>query len=127
MKKILKIIDEIIPFDLFLLINFPLLLGCFIDFALIDFRYLLINIVWITVFSVPSILLKSSIPHKIATVIFFAIGFTEIIHWILIKGPVTVASILTLGGTHFDESFDFLLVCCFKRSHDFCHASIAWP
>lgn len=110
MNKIFKRTDEIIPHDLFLLINFPIILGCLIDFALIDFRYLLINLVWMMIFSIPSILLKSSIPNKIGTIIFFIIGLIETSHWILIKGPITVASILTLGATNFQESMEFLSI-----------------
>lgn len=90
--------------------SFPIIIGCFIDFALIDFRYLLINLVWITVFSIPSILFKSSIPNKIGAIIFFTIGLIETTHWILIKGPITIASILTLGATNFQESIEFLSI-----------------
>ncbi len=110
MNKFIKRTDEIIPHDLFLLMNFPIIIGCFIDFALIDFRYLLINLVWLIMFSIPSILFKSSIPNKIGTIIFFIIGIIEICHWILIKGPVTVVSILTVGATNFQESMDFLSI-----------------
>lgn len=43
MKRFLKRADEIIAHDLILLICFPVILGCFIDIALVDFRYLLTN------------------------------------------------------------------------------------
>lgn len=110
MNKFIKRTDEIIPHDLFLLMNFPIIIGCFIDFALIDFRYLLINLVWLTIFSIPSILFKSSVPNKIGTIIFFSIGIVEICHWIMIKGPITVVSILTIGATNFQESMEFLSI-----------------
>ncbi len=41
MNRFLKRIDEIIPIDLFLLLNFSIIIGCLIDFDLIDFRYLI--------------------------------------------------------------------------------------
>ncbi len=107
-NKFLNRTDEIIPHDIFLMMNFPIIIGCFIDFALIDFRYLLINLVWVLIFSIPSIFFKSSIPNKIGTILFFIIGIIETFHWILIKGPITVVSILTVGATNFQESMEFL-------------------
>lgn len=108
MKSLLKRTDEILAHDLILLICFPVILGCFIDIALVDFRYLLINIIWMVLFTIPAILLKSSIPNKIAAIIFFLFGTIESIHWILIRGPVTVVSILTVAATNQQESWEFL-------------------
>jgi len=110
MNRFLKRIDEIIPIDLFLLLNFSIIIGCLIDFDLIDFRYLIINIVWITIFSLPSIFFKTTIPTKIGAAIFFIVGFIETTHWILINGPITVVSLLTVGATNFQESIEFVSI-----------------
>lgn len=66
--------------------------------------------IWFNVFSISSISLKTTIPLKIGTVLFFIIGTIETMHWILVKGPITVVSILTIGATNLQESLEFLSI-----------------
>jgi heptose-I-phosphate ethanolaminephosphotransferase len=66
------------------------------------------SLVWMTLFAIPAIVFRSSIPTKIGAVIFFITGVIEMVHWALVKGPITVVSLLTVGGTNFQESMDFM-------------------
>lgn len=88
--------------------NFPVIIGAFVDYSLLDSRYVMINLIWMMFFSIPSIVFKTSKPIKLGAIIFFGTGLIETCHWILIRGPVTVVSILTIGGTNYQESLEFL-------------------
>ncbi len=106
--NIIKRIDNIIPFDLVLLSNMPIVVACFINFPLVDFRYIVINMVWLMLFSIPSCAFRTNVFNKISSLIFFLIGSVEMLHWMMVKSPITVANILTLAATHWDEGLDFL-------------------
>lgn len=107
-KNIIRIIDQVYPRKLVLLAIIPIFISIFVDFNLVDFRYLLINLIWIPIFSSPSILFKSEWPKKLGGIIFFLMGLIEISHWLIIKGPLTTTSLLVIGNTNSQEAFEFL-------------------
>ena len=104
----LKILLELYPPILLLLIFIPILIGFVIDYDLSDSRYVIINLVWVLLFTVPYCLFHKKIFYQLAILIYFLVGFIEISHWIILKGPLTITSLLVLASTNYQESIEFL-------------------
>lgn len=100
-------LQEIFPPILLLIVYIPLLIGLFIDSVLFDIRYLIINLVWIPFFTIPFIVSKKRISYYFAVVLYFIIGLIEIGHWIIIKGPLTLTSLLVISSTNLQEAVEF--------------------
>ena len=103
----LQTLKEIYPPFLLLLVFTPVFVGFFIDSELFDSRYILINIFWIPLFTLPASLFQQKNIYKLATVVYFIAGFVEITHWIILKGPITLTSLLVVSNTNFQEAKDF--------------------
>jgi heptose-I-phosphate ethanolaminephosphotransferase len=108
MTKFLKTLYEFYPIQLLLLVFAPLIIGSFIDFELIDSRYIIINLIWLSLFTVPAAILKNQFIYRITVCIYFLFGIIEICHWIIIQGPLTLTSILVLSNTNTQEAVEFL-------------------
>lgn len=108
MKKYLKILNEFYPVHLLLLVFTPIIIGYFINYELIDSRYIIINLVWLTLFTVPASLLSNRIIYRITVFIYFFLGLIEISHWIILQSPLTTTSILVLSNTNSQEAVEFL-------------------
>lgn len=106
-SSIQKTLSGIYPPCLCLLVFFPLFLGFFIDYELSDSRYIAINLVWIPVFTIPYIYFQKKIIFRSAVILYFFIGLIETSHWMLIKGPLTLSSLLVISNTNFVETIDF--------------------
>ena len=106
-RLILKALGEIFPKYILILISTPIVIGYFVDSDLVDFRYLIINLVWVSLFTILAVLLKSKFLFRLISTISFIFGFIEIAHWIVIKGPVSLTSLLILSNTNLQESIEF--------------------
>ena len=107
LKKLLSAIKEIYPPHLLLLALTPILIGFFIDFELSDSRYIMINLIWILLFTIPLVLTKKRFFYYFANSVYFLVGFIEIIHWIILKGPLTITSLMVISNTNFQEANEF--------------------
>lgn len=110
MKKFytgLKALNEIYPPYLVLLVLTPIIIGFIIDHELSDSRYIIINLIWIPLFTIPYILLQKRIIYQLASLVYFFVGFVEISHWIILKGPLTITSILVMSNTNLQETIEF--------------------
>jgi heptose-I-phosphate ethanolaminephosphotransferase len=94
----------------------PMLAGLFIDPYLFDGRYIPVNLVWLSFFTLQAVYFKKALFYRIGALLFFVMGFLEMVHWIMLKGPITVTSILVMLNTHMQEALDFLSL---KRSWAF--------
>ena len=103
----LKALKEIYPPYLVLLVFTPIIVGFIIDHELSDSRYIIINLIWLPLFTIPYVLLRKRVIYQFATLIFFLIGFIEISHWIILKGPITITSILVMSNTNLRETIEF--------------------
>jgi len=108
MNKLIKTLNEFFPLHLLLLVFSPIIIGYIINYELVDSRYILINLIWLSLFTVPAALLKSKLFYRITVLIFFIFGFIEIAHWMIIRGPLTITSILVLSNTNLQESIEFM-------------------
>jgi len=110
MKRFLssfQFIKEIYPFYLILLVFIPMAVGFIIDSELIDSRYIIINLIWMPLFTIPFILLRKRIIYLFSSVLFFIIGFVQIVHWVILKGPITITSLLVISNTNIQEALGF--------------------
>jgi heptose-I-phosphate ethanolaminephosphotransferase len=107
LKNIISSLKEIFPKYLILLVLSPIILGFFIDYELSDSRYFLLNLIWLQLFTIPLILTKKKFFYYFAASIYFLIGFIEITHWIILKGPITITSLLVISNTNFQEANEF--------------------
>ncbi len=110
MKKFysgIKVLKEIYPPYLVLLVFTPIIIGFIIDYELSDNRYIIINLIWIPLFTFPYILLQKRFIYQFATLLYFFVGLIEISHWIIIKGPLTITSILVISNTNPQEAMEF--------------------
>jgi len=108
MNKTIKIFNEFFTVHLLLLVFGPIIVGCLIDCELVDSRYVVINLIWLLLFTISAAILKSKVIYRISVFIYFLVGFIEISHWIIIKGPPTTTSILVLSNTNLQESIEFM-------------------
>lgn len=104
---ITKSIQSVYPAYLLLLIFFPEILGIVIDYELFDNRVIVINLIWIAVFTIPIVLTKNKILYRFTATLFFIIGFIQSAHWIIIGGPVTITSLLVISNTYSEEIMEF--------------------
>ena len=98
---------EIFPKYLLLLSIFPIIVGTFIDYELVDSREIILNLVWLPLFTIPILFFKSRTLFQLTNLFYFIIGLIEITHWVIIKGPISVTSILIISNTNLQESIEF--------------------
>jgi len=110
MKYIFTILNQISPLYLTLIVNFPLILGLFINSALVSSRLLAINLLWQTFFVIVYRLIKSQTIYRIGVVCFGLIAIIEGLHWIILKGPLSTSSLFVISATNYQESVDFLSI-----------------
>lgn len=79
-----------------------------INFQEYHFNELLIWLTWIPFFTLPYYLSQKKSLYRIAATLLFIEGFITLIHWILLKGPITASSIFILLNTNFQEASEFV-------------------
>jgi len=104
----LKILEEIYPRYLVILVLLPIITGYIIAYDLSESLAIFISLLWIPIITIPFSLSKKIIIYQVAIAIYFIIGFLEISHWVLLKGPITITSLLTISNTNYQEASEFL-------------------
>lgn len=107
-KEIFRFFREVFPPVLLLLVFAPFLLGLIIDPKLVNGREIVINLVWLQLFTIPASVFKSKALFRFTTVVFSVPGVIEISHWLISSGPLTVTSILVISNTNMQEAVEFL-------------------
>lgn len=108
LNKILTTLKQIFPPYLLLIINYPLIIGSFINFDLIDSREIALNFVWVMVFTIPYSFIKKKTYYKCIVIFYFVISLIETLHWLILKGPLTLTSLLVISATNYNESVSYL-------------------
>lgn len=110
-KEYIELVKSVYPTYLTLLVLIPILVGFYIDYEVSNRWYeLFANIIWIPLFTIPYQLTEKKIFYRIAAILFFSVGVFEIGHWLVLKGPVSTASLLAFSNTNFVEATEFLSV-----------------
>ncbi|WP_026811232.1 phosphoethanolamine transferase [Arenibacter latericius] len=107
-REIVKTIELLYPPYLVLLVLAPIIIGFFIDYDLSDSFSLVVNLIWMLVFTIPYVLFRKEFIYRIALCVYFVIGFIEIGHWITMEGPLTITSLLIVSNTNYEEALSFL-------------------
>ena len=108
LNKILTALKQIFPPYLLLIINYPLIIGSFINFDLIDSREIVLNFVWVIVFTIPYGFIKKKTYYRSVVLFYFIISLIETLHWLILKGPLTLTSLLVISATNYNESVSYL-------------------
>ncbi len=110
MTKSIQLIEHlraIFPKYLVLLSLFPLLIGGIIDFDLVESRELIIDLVWLPFFTIPVLVLGKRFIFQLVNFFYFMVGFIQISHWVILKGPISLTSILVISNTNYQEAIEF--------------------
>ena len=107
-SQYLKTLAELYPPYLIALFLFPILVGYFIDPDLFDSRSIVLHFIWLPLLTVPFSLFRKRKIYQFATVVYFFVGFIEICHWALLKGPITITSFLVMANTNYQEALEFM-------------------
>lgn len=104
MKALLRLYPPFLLFMIFYVHCTAILL----NIEVYSFRELLIAACWIPLFTIPGLYFKKYVWHVIAVSVFFAGGLLNLLHWLLLKGPLSASSLFILLNTNFNEASDFL-------------------
>nr|WP_299172535.1 phosphoethanolamine transferase [uncultured Allomuricauda sp.] len=107
-EDVYKSITLLYPPFLVLLVLTPILVGFIIDHELSDGFAVLVNLMWMLLITIPYCIFQRKIIYQIGVCIYFIIGLIEIGHWIIMKGPLTIKSLLVIGNTNYEEALSFL-------------------
>lgn len=114
--QVLFVLNFLFPMWLLLLAFFPFLVGLFINYELIDTRQLVILLVWLPVFTIPFLVSGKRFFYYLVSVLCFINGFVDLVHWVLVKGPVTASGLFVLFNTNLDEAVGFAQL---KNSYEY--------
>ena len=106
----MKTVFQIFPPLLLALILFVQLAAMCMKLPLYDFREILIWLCWTPFVMLPYYFFKKRYLYSIAVVLVFLVGLITLIHWILLKGPLTTSSIFIFLNTNLNEATEFLSV-----------------
>jgi len=106
-NKIITLLEEVYPKYLVLLALLPILTGYLIFYDSSDRFAIIVALIWLPLFTIPFSLTRKKIFYRFAVVLYFLIGFIEIGHWLVLKGPLTTTSLLVISNTNYSEVLDF--------------------
>lgn len=108
LKNILSVFNQVLPLYLLLIINYPLIIGAFINYDLIDSREIVLNFIWVLIFTIPYNFIKKKLYYKSILIFYFTLSLIETLHWLILKGPLTLTSLLVISATNYTESVGYL-------------------
>ncbi|MCB0509866.1 MAG: sulfatase-like hydrolase/transferase, partial [Bacteroidetes bacterium] len=116
-RAILIFLQQVYPPLLVSLVLFPILLSYLINADLADSRNILIQLVWLPFFTLSYLLFQKKWIYRLAACFYFITGSLEIIHWSLLKGPISVLSLIALVNTNPSESSESLEILLVKEPY----------
>ncbi len=103
----LNALPIVYPVFVLALVLFPMLIGVFINYELVDVRQIIILLVWIPILTIPFFFFRAKVFYYIITLLCFINGFVNLGSWIMIKHPVTASSMFVLFNTTYEEAAGF--------------------
>ncbi|PWH87039.1 phosphoethanolamine transferase [Brumimicrobium oceani] len=110
MKSFLKKLNQIIPLYLTIIVNFPLILGYFLNSDLVATRLIAINFLYQTLFVLFYRAANNVLIYRVGLFIISIISILESLHWIILKGPLSTSSLFVISATNFEESLGFMSI-----------------
>ena len=99
---------QLFPPFMVLLVLFPILVGFFIDYDLSDGFAIVTNLIWMLIITIPFYLTQKKLFYRIGVWGYFVIGLFEISHWLMMKGPLSIISLLIVSNTNSEEALAYL-------------------
>lgn len=98
----------VFPLNFTLVILYVQFSAAIINLDVYSFRELVIYFSWLSIFSFLIFLSKSNVFSKIFLAFISFLGLIELVHLVLLRGPITTSSIFILLNTNLLEATDFL-------------------
>ena len=107
LQQFLGTTKALFPFNVLLLALLPTIVGVFVDYDLVNLREIILNLIWLPFFTLPFLIWKRKILYQVVIVFYSIIGCLQIMHWLVIKGPITITSLMVIANTNFNEAVEF--------------------
>lgn len=107
LNRIVKIYKSLFPKNSLPIAFLPLLIGFLIAPELVEIRDVLVNLIWVNLLFLFSSYIHSNKLYNVFLSLFFVFGIVEIGHWLIVKGPVTITSLLVISNTNLEEGVGF--------------------
>lgn len=105
--NLLKMLLTHFPPFLLALILFPTITGLLINYDLVDFGEPLRILAITTLFMVLRHLSQKNIIYYIVAILLFVNGFIMLMHWLMLKGPMSATSLFVVFNTNYEEAVGF--------------------
>ncbi len=103
----IKMIGALFPPFLIALILFPTATGLVINYDLVDFGEPLRIIAFTALFMVLRYLSQKNIFYYLIAILLFFNGFIMLMHWLMLKGPMSATSLFVVFNTNYEEAVGF--------------------
>ena len=107
LESLIKIYKNLFPKNALIIVFAPLIIGFLIAPELVETRDILVNFIWVNIVFIGARYLKSNALYNFFLSLYFVFGIIEIGHWLIVKGPVTITSLLVASNTNLEESLGF--------------------
>lgn len=107
LNRIVNIYKRLFPKNSLLIAFLPLFIGFLIAPELVEIRDILVTLIWVNMLFIFASYIHSNKLYNVFLTLFFLFGFVEIGHWLIVKGPVTITSLLVISNTNLEEGVGF--------------------
>jgi heptose-I-phosphate ethanolaminephosphotransferase len=104
----MKTLLSLYPPFLLLMVLYVQFAAAIVNIEIYSFRELLIMACWIPVFTIPGLFIRKRWYKVFFVLLFFLGGLANLIHLLILKGPLSASSIFILLNTNVGEASDFL-------------------
>ena len=108
MRKEMQILKTLFPIRLIFMILYVQIIEICFNFSLYDFRQLAIWAACLPLLMLPYLFSKRRWVFKLLASLIFTESLLNLIHIIIVKGPLTVSSLFVIANTNLTESTQFL-------------------
>lgn len=115
-SKVISTIKALFHPPILLLILYPYFVGLLINPSIADHREVLILLSWLPIMLTPVLIFRKKIIENFVIVLFFLNGFASLVHWILVKAPLSATGVFVFLNSNSNEIIEFIF---FKNSWRF--------
>jgi heptose-I-phosphate ethanolaminephosphotransferase len=108
LKKLKQLLPAFFAWPLSLMILYVLICCMLINYPVFDNREFAIYAIWMVALGIPTLFLRQRFWYLLVVIFFFTEGLLNLLHLLVIKGPLSASSIFVMLNTNYDESKDFI-------------------
>ncbi|HEY9124476.1 MAG TPA: sulfatase-like hydrolase/transferase [Bacteroidales bacterium] len=112
-SKGITTIKALFHLPLLLLILYPYFVGLLINPSIADHREILILLSWFPILLAPVLIFRKKIIENLVIILLFLNGFASLVHWVLVKAPLSATGVFVFLNSNSNEIIEFVL---FKNS-----------